>query len=144
MGNKNEMRREIGRELECCAVEESQLSFFWIRKWLHKVSTMERRPKGEEEEEVEVLCGILFFLADRRERAVSSLVYHYDEWPCCGLVTSPAELGQQTTRVQCAGPSWETGSALSLSFSLLFSLLLVARSNSRQVVLTFFIPHFLS
>ena len=30
MGNKNEMRREIGRELECCAVEESQLSFFGL------------------------------------------------------------------------------------------------------------------
>lgn len=38
-----------------------------------------------------------FLLVDRRERAVSSLVYHYDEWPCCGLVTSPAELNQQTT-----------------------------------------------
>ena len=44
-----------------------------------------------------VFLFFFFLLVDRRERAVSSLVYHYDEWPCCGLVTSPAELNQQTT-----------------------------------------------
>ena len=61
-----------------------------------------------------------FLLVDRRERAVSSLVYHYDEWPCCGLVTSPAELNQQTTwNPERAGHgSWRESCSLSLFLSV--------------------------